>query len=82
VTSDLLGRGIDIKTVNVVVNFDFPHNTETYLHRIQFSEHIGHLGLAISLITNANKHSMFQIEQELKCEISPLPYKVDKALYT
>ncbi|KAL1231894.1 ATP-dependent RNA helicase [Trichinella spiralis] len=34
VCSDLLTRGIDIQAVNVVVNFDFPRNAETYLHRI------------------------------------------------
>lgn len=32
--SDLLTRGIDIQAVNVVINFDFPKNAETYLHRI------------------------------------------------
>ncbi len=33
VSSDLCTRGIDIETVNVVINFDFPKNSETYLHR-------------------------------------------------
>lgn len=31
---DLFARGIDIQVVNVVVNFDFPRSSETYLHRI------------------------------------------------
>ncbi|POS87290.1 DEAD-domain-containing protein, partial [Erysiphe pulchra] len=34
VCSDLLTRGIDIQAVNVVINFDFPKNAETYLHRL------------------------------------------------
>lgn len=34
VSSDLFTRGIDIPTVNVVINFDFPKTAETYLHRI------------------------------------------------
>jgi ATP-dependent RNA helicase DDX6/DHH1 len=33
VCSDLFTRGIDIQAVNVVINFDFPKNSETYLHR-------------------------------------------------
>ncbi|KAH9537028.1 hypothetical protein CY35_16G030800 [Sphagnum magellanicum] len=33
VSSDLFTRGIDIQAVNVVINFDFPKNSETYLHR-------------------------------------------------
>ena len=31
---DLFTRGIDIQAVNVVINFDFPKNSETYLHRV------------------------------------------------
>ncbi|KAF3309514.1 DExD/H-box ATP-dependent RNA helicase dhh1 [Orbilia oligospora] len=50
VCSDLLTRGIDIQAVNVVINFDFPKNAETYLHRIGRSGRFGHLGLAINLI--------------------------------
>ena len=30
-------RGIDVQAVNVVINFDFPKNSETYLHRVRFS---------------------------------------------
>lgn len=33
VCSDLFTRGIDIQSVNVVINFDFPKTAETYLHR-------------------------------------------------
>lgn len=50
VCSDLLTRGIDIQAVNVVINFDFPKNAETYLHRIGRSGRFGHRGLAINLI--------------------------------
>lgn len=32
--ADLFTRGIDIQAVNVVINFDFPKNAETYLHRV------------------------------------------------
>jgi superfamily II DNA/RNA helicase len=35
VSSDLFTRGIDIQSVNVVINFDFPKNSETYLHRVR-----------------------------------------------
>ncbi len=33
--ADLFTRGIDIQAVNVVINFDFPKNAETYLHRVR-----------------------------------------------
>ena len=51
VSSDLFTRGIDIQSVNVVINFDFPKNSETYLHRVGRSGRFGHLGLAVNLIT-------------------------------
>ncbi|KAG7278776.1 hypothetical protein CRUP_019082, partial [Coryphaenoides rupestris] len=38
VSTDLFTRGIDIQAVNVVINFDFPKNAETYLHRIGRSD--------------------------------------------
>jgi ATP-dependent RNA helicase DDX6/DHH1 len=51
VAADLFTRGIDIQSVNVVINFDFPKNSETYLHRVGRSGRFGHLGLAVNLIT-------------------------------
>lgn len=36
ITSDLLGRGIDIQDVNLVVNYDLPDANETYIHRYAF----------------------------------------------
>lgn len=81
VCSDLFTRGIDVKAVNVVINFDFPKHAETYLHRIGRSGRFGHLGLAINFITNEDKFNMFRIEQELATEIKPIPSVIDKSLY-
>lgn len=81
ISSDLFTRGIDVQSVNVVINFDFPKNSETYLHRIGRSGRFGHLGLAINLITNDDKYDLYKIETELKTEIKPFPQVVDKKLY-
>lgn len=81
VCSDLLTRGIDIQAVNVVINFDFPKNAETYLHRIGRSGRFGHLGLAINLITYEDRFNLYRIEQELGTEIQPIPSTIDKRLY-
>jgi len=81
VSSDLFTRGIDIQAVNVVINFDFPKNSETYLHRIGRSGRFGHLGLAINLITYEDRFSLYKIEQELGTEIKPIPSVIDKNLY-
>mmetsp|Transcript_28597 Transcript_28597/g.77438 ORF Transcript_28597/g.77438 Transcript_28597/m.77438 type:complete len:425 (-) Transcript_28597:377-1651(-) len=81
VTSDLFTRGIDIQSVNVVINFDFPKNSETYLHRIGRSGRFGHLGLAVNLITYDDKDNLRRIEQELGTEIRPIPPVIDRSLY-
>lgn len=81
VCSDLLTRGIDIQAVNVVINFDFPKNAETYLHRIGRSGRFGHLGLAINLITYEDRFNLYKIERELGTEIQPIPPVIDKSLY-
>lgn len=81
VTSDLFTRGIDIQSVNVVINFDFPKNSETYLHRIGRSGRFGHLGLAVNLITYDDRNSLRRVEQELGTEIRPIPANIDRSLY-
>ncbi|CAB1351238.1 unnamed protein product [Coregonus sp. 'balchen'] len=79
--TDLFTRGIDIQAVNVVINFDFPKNAETYLHRIGRSGRFGHLGLAINLITSEDRFNLKSIEDQLVTDIKPIPGSIDKSLY-
>uniref|UniRef100_A0A8C2EM59 RNA helicase n=1 Tax=Cyprinus carpio TaxID=7962 RepID=A0A8C2EM59_CYPCA len=81
VCTDLFTRGIDIQAVNVVINFDFPKNAETYLHRIGRSGRYGHLGLAINLITSEDRFNLKGIEDQLMTDIKPIPSSIDKNLY-
>lgn len=81
VCSDLFTRGIDIQAVNVVINFDFPKNAETYLHRVGRSGRFGHLGLAVNLITYEDRFNLYRIEQQLGTEIKPIPPQIDQAIY-
>lgn len=63
VSSNLIARGIDIPTVNVVINFDFPTESNTYLHRIGRSGRYGQIGLAINLITEKDQENVVRIEK-------------------
>ena len=81
VCSDLLTRGIDIQAVNVVISFDAPKTAETYLHRVGRSGRFGHLGLAITLVTYEDRHSLYKIEQELGTQLQPIPAIIDPKLY-
>lgn len=73
VSTDLFARGVDIISVNVVINFDFPEYAETYLHRIGRSGRFGHRGIAINFITEDDKHHMFSVEDDLNTKIAPIP---------
>lgn len=81
VCTDLITRGVDVQGVNVVINFDFPHHTETYLHRIGRSGRFGHLGVAVNLITEKDRNSLLMVERELDTRIMPIPKQIDPKLY-
>lgn len=81
ISSNLIARGIDVQTVNVVINFDFPLESSIYLHRIGRSGRYGQIGLAISLITERDQESVIKIEKELDTKIDPMPPQVDETLY-
>jgi len=48
VSTDIWGRGIDIERVNIVVNYDMPDASDTYLHRVGRAGRFGTKGLAIT----------------------------------
>lgn len=81
VTSDLCARGIDISSVNVVVNFDFARNTETYVHRIGRSGRFGHLSVAISFITDDDRDALLDTERQLDTQVFPLPDVIPESQY-
>jgi len=54
VATDVAARGLDIRDIQIVVNFDFAHNLEDYVHRIGRCGRAGSKGLAISFFTSKN----------------------------
>ena len=55
VCTDVAARGLDIKDVNLVINYDLPQEAANYVHRIGRTGRAGKSGLAISFITLENK---------------------------
>ena len=66
VATDIAARGIDIAQLPQVVNFDLPHVSEDYVHRIGRTGRAGATGKAISLVCIDEVHDLFSIERLIK----------------
>ena len=55
VATDIFGRGIDIERVNIVINYDMPDSSDTYLHRVGRAGRFGTKGLAISFVSSSEE---------------------------
>ena len=66
IATDLLGRGIDFKGVATVVNFDFPHSTAAYIHRVGRTGRAGRSGTAITFFTEAEADSLRAVANVMK----------------
>ena len=73
VATDVAGRGIDIKGLEYVVNFDFPYEAEDYVHRIGRTGRAGSTGIAISFADEYESCTIPDIEkyinEPLKCTV-------------
>ncbi|NPU15107.1 DEAD/DEAH box helicase [Bradyrhizobium sp. 83012] len=63
VASDVAARGLDIPEVSHVFNFDVPHHSDDYVHRIGRTGRAGRTGTAISIVCPAEQKSMVAIEK-------------------
>jgi superfamily II DNA/RNA helicase len=70
VCTDVAARGLDIKDVPAVFNFDIPFNAEDYVHRIGRTGRAGALGHAISFVSSSDQRLVTDIEKLLKTKIT------------
>lgn len=73
ISSNVTARGIDIQQVSVVINFDIPKSTDTYLHRIGRSGRWGRKGVGINLITRRDLCKLKEIETHYATQIKEMP---------
>lgn len=81
VATDIVARGIDIDDISMVINFDVPHDSEDYVHRIGRTARADHDGIAITLVRGKEVGKFMQIEKFLGHEVDkiPLPKGLGKA---
>ena len=66
VATDIASRGIDVKGIELVLNYDIPENPEDYVHRIGRTGRAGAPGRAISFVTPDQKRAVRDIERLLQ----------------
>jgi ATP-dependent RNA helicase DeaD len=66
VATDVAARGLDVSRVSHVFNFDLPHDSESYIHRVGRTGRAGRNGEAIIFLTNAQRGKLRLIEKATK----------------
>lgn len=72
VATDVMSRGIDIKDINLVINYDVPNDGEDYVHRIGRTARADTKGMALTLINEDDMYKFLQIERLIEKEVRKL----------
>jgi len=66
VATDVASRGLDVKNIELIINYDIPHGDEVYTHRIGRTARAGAKGKAITLYTNREKDKLFNVAKNIE----------------
>lgn len=77
-STDLFGRGIDIERVIDVINYNFPYDSDQYLHRVGRAGRFGSNGIDISIISSdADEEILEEVQRRLEVNIPELPEEIE-----
>jgi ATP-dependent RNA helicase RhlE len=68
VATDVAARGIDVTGISHVINFDLPHDHETYVHRVGRTGRAGRTGIALTLVDHHERRELGQMADRLGIE--------------
>ncbi len=79
IATDVAARGIDVPRISLVINFDIPQDSESYVHRIGRTGRAGREGEAILFVTPKERHLLRSIEKlaQHKIEVHTMPSTSD-----
>merc|ERR1712228_1020713 len=82
VSTDLFGRGIDIERVNIVINYDMPDNSDSYLHRVGRAGRFGTKGLALTFSSSDEDAEVLKkVQERFEMNIGAMPAQIDPTSY-
>ena len=73
ITTDIVARGVDFSHVNLVLNYDFPNNMLTYIHRVGRTARAQRTGSALTLFTDSDIPLLRSLSNLLKTSGCQLP---------
>ena len=73
VATDIVARGIDIDDIQLVINYDVPHDKEDYVHRIGRTARAGKNGRSITFVSEKDQQYFARIERFLEKDVEKLP---------
>ncbi|OQE25383.1 hypothetical protein PENSTE_c006G01151 [Penicillium steckii] len=80
VCTDVAARGLDIPSVDVVLNFDLPTDSKTYIHRVGRTARAGKAGIAISMVTQYDVELFSRIEDALNRKLPEYETEKDEVM--
>jgi len=73
VATDVMARGIDIKDINLVINYNVPNDAEDYVHRIGRTARADTKGIALTLVNEDEMYKFLRIERLIEKEVEKFP---------
>jgi superfamily II DNA/RNA helicase len=73
VATDIIARGIDIDSIDLVINFDVPNDAEDYVHRVGRTARAESEGVALTFITTKDQNDFKKIEDLIESDVFKIP---------